>query len=186
MVQFAMAGLIGAAEVLVLERKSGALRRLLTTAISRLEIILGHYLAMLVMIFVQLAILVAFGQIALDVPYLHAPLATLLMMAVTPLWAASLGLLIGIFGKTEDQVIILALVTMLALSALGGAWFPLDVAGKAFRTVGRLTPVAWAIDGFENVVIRGLGLESVLLPAAILLGFTAVFMAVAVWHFQFE
>jgi len=67
MVQFAIAGLIGAASILVLERKSRALRRLLTTAVSRTEIILGHYLAMFVMIMVQFVILAAFGEL-LGVP----------------------------------------------------------------------------------------------------------------------
>lgn len=186
MVQFAMAGLIGAAEILVLERKSGALRRLLTTPISRFGIILGHYLAMFVLIFAQLTILVVFGQLALDVDYVQEPLATLLMMLITALWAASLGLLIGTFSKNEDQVAMFAIVTMLFLAAMGGAWFPLEFSGQTFQAIGHLTPTAWAIDGFENIVIRQLGFSSVLLPATILLAYTAVFFGIAVWRFKFE
>jgi len=90
MVQFAIAGLIGAASILVLERKSRTLRRLLTTAISPTEIILGHYLAMFVMIMVQFVILVAFGEL-LGVPYHREPLAILLVMAATAAWTAALG-----------------------------------------------------------------------------------------------
>jgi len=186
MVQFAMAGIIGAATILVLERKSGALRRLLTTPISRLEIILGHFLAMLAVILGQLALLIVFGQLALGVDYMRVPLASLLMMAVTALWVATLGLLIGTFSKTDDQVVMFSIVTMLALSALGGAWFPLEFAGQAFQTLGHLTPAAWAIDGFENLVVRGLGFRSVVVPAAILLGYAAVFFGIAVWRFKFE
>jgi ABC-2 type transport system permease protein len=186
MVQFAIAGIIGAATILVLERKSGALRRLLTTAISRIEIILGHYLAMFAIIFGQLTILVVFGQLALDVEYTREPLATLLMMVVTALWAASLGLLIGTFSKTDDQVAMFSIVTMMVLSAMGGAWFPLEFSGQAFQTIGHLTPAAWAIDGFENIVVRRLGFNSVLLPAAILLAYAAAFFGIAVWRFKFE
>jgi ABC-2 type transport system permease protein len=47
-------------------------------------------------------------------------------------------------------------------------------------------PTAWAIDGFENIVVRGLGFSSVLLPAAILLGFAVAFFGVAIWRFRFE
>jgi ABC-2 type transport system permease protein len=186
MVQFAMAGLIGAAEILVLERKSGSLQRLLTTPISRLEIIVGHYLAMYAMVLFQLVILVAFGQIFLDVEYMSAPLATALMIGVTAFWAASLGLLIGTFARTEEQVIIITLILMLVLAGLGGAWMPLEFTSEAFQTVGHLTPTAWAIDGFENIVVRGQGLASVWLPALVTLGFGLAFFALAAWRFEFE
>jgi ABC-2 type transport system permease protein len=186
MVQFAMAGLIGAAEILVLERKSRALQRLLTTAISRLEIILGHYLAMFVMILTQFALLVVFGQLVLQVNYLREPVATLLVMVTTALWTASLGLLVGTLAKTEDQVIIFCLIPMFILAGMGGVWMPLEFTGKAFQTIGHLLPTAWAMDGFENVVIRGLGLEAVLLPVGIMLAYALGLFALAMWRFRFE
>lgn len=186
MVQFAMAGLMGAAEIIMLEKKNKTLQRLLTTAIRRWEIILGHFLAMFVLVLAQLLILVLFGQLVLGVEYFGAPAATLFMVLTTALWAASLGLLIGVVAKTEEQVIIMALMLMLILSGLGGAWMPLEFTSEAFQTVGHLTPTAWAIDGFENIVVRGLGLDSVLVPGAILLGFAAVLFGVAVWRFRYE
>jgi ABC-2 type transport system permease protein len=186
MVQFAMAGLMGAAAIIVAERKTGTMLRLLTTPITRIEIVLGHFLAMFIMILVQLTVLILFGQLLLGVGYLRVPLATLLMLLTTAFWAASLGLLIGIFARTEEQVIIFALMVMLLLSGLGGAWMPLEFTGTTFQTVGHLLPTAWAIDGFENIVVRGLGLDSVLLPAAIVFGFAIVFFAAAIWRFRFE
>jgi len=186
MVQFAIAGLIGAATMLVTERKSRALRRLLTTPISRAEILLGHYLAMFVLILIQLAVMVAFGQLALRVPYLRQPVAVLLVMATTALWTAALGLLIGALAKSEEQVVLFSLVPMFVLSGMGGAWVPLEYTGKAFQTIGHLLPTAWAMDGFENIVIRGLGLESVLLPAGIMLGYAIVLFALAAWRFRLE
>jgi ABC-2 type transport system permease protein len=186
MVQFAMAGLMGAAAIIVAERKSGAMRRLLTTSVTRFEIILGHFLAMFALILVQLTLLILFGQLLLGVGYLRVPLATLLMLLTTAFWSASLGLLIGIFARTEEQVIIFTIILMLLLSGLGGAWMPLELTGKAFQTVGHLLPTAWAVDGFENIVVRGLGLNSVLLPATIVLGFAIVFFGAAIWRFRFE
>jgi ABC-2 type transport system permease protein len=186
MVQFAIAGLIGAASILVQERKTRALRRLLTTAISRGEIILGHYLAMFVLILAQLAVLVAFGQLLLKVPYLREPVATLLVMVTTALWTAALGLLIGALAKREEQVILFSLVPMFVLSGMGGAWVPLEFTGKTFQAIGHLLPSAWAMDGFENIVIRGLGLESVLLPAGIMLAYAVGLCALAAWRFRYE
>ena len=69
---------------------------------------------------------------------------------------------------------------------MGGAWVPLEFTSETFQTIGHLMPTAWAMDGFENIVIRGLGLESVLLPAAIMLAYAVVLFALAVWRFSFE
>jgi ABC-2 type transport system permease protein len=75
---------------------------------------------------------------------------------------------------------------MFLFAALGGAWFPLEIAGNTFATVGHVMPTAWAMDGFQNIVVRGLGLGSVLLPAGLLLAYAAAFFSLAVWRFRFE
>jgi ABC-2 type transport system permease protein len=141
---------------------------------------------MFVMILVQLVVLVLFGQIFLDVGYFRLPFATLLMILVTALWSASLGLLIGIAAKTDEQVVIFSILVMLVLAGLGGAWMSLEFTSQTFQTIGHFTPTAWAIDGFENIVVRGLDLESVWLPAIILLAYTIAFLAIGVWRFRFE
>lgn len=186
LIQFAVFGLNTSAMVLVLERKSRTLQRLLTTPITRAEVIAGHVLAMFVLAFLQQAILVVLGQLAFGVDYMRDSLATLLVMMTLALWTASLGLLIGAVSKGEEQVIMWSLVAMFVFSAMGGAWFPLDVTGRAFATIGHLTPTAWAMDGFQNIVLRGLGLSSVLLPAGILLAYAGAFFGLAVWRFRFE
>jgi ABC-2 type transport system permease protein len=185
-VQFAIFGLITSAMILVLERQAGALKRLLTTPTSRVAVIGGHVLAMFLVVFGQVLLLVVVGQLLFGVDYMRAPLATLLMATILAFWAASLGLFIGSISKSQEQVITLSLIAMFLFAALGGAWFPLEVAGEAFATVGHIMPTAWAMDGFQNIVVRGLGLASVLLPAGILLAYGLVFFGLAVWQFGFE
>jgi ABC-2 type transport system permease protein len=186
LVQFSVFSLITSAMVLVLERKNRVLERLLTTPITHSQVIAGHMLAMFLIGFLQQLLLVMLGQFLFGVNYFHSPFGTLLLMVALALWVASLGLLIGATTRVEEQVILKSLVAMFAFSALGGAWFPLDIAGKTFAAFGHLTPTAWAMDGFQNIVLRGLGLQSVLLPAGLLLVYTVGFFLVAVWRFKFE
>jgi hypothetical protein len=42
------------------------------------------------------------------------------------------------------------------------------------------------MDGFQNIIVRGLGLASVVLPAMVLLGFAGLFFGLAIWRFKFE
>jgi len=99
---------------------------------------------------------------------------------------ACLGLFIGAISRREEQVIMWALVAMFVFSGLGGAWFPLEFAGKTFAAIGHLTPTAWAMDGFQNIILRGLGFGSVLAPAGVLTLYAALFFGLALWRFRFE
>jgi ABC-2 type transport system permease protein len=182
MLQFAIAGLLTSAQVIVTERKSRTLQRLLTTAARRLDILLGHYLAIFSLIFTQFLVLMAFGQFILGVNYLRVPEATLLVAFCAASCISALGLLIGVLARNEEQAVTFSLIPMFLLSGLGGAWVPLEVTGETFATIGHVSPVAWAMDGFKNISIRGLGLHSVLLPAAALAGYAIIFFALAVWR----
>ncbi len=185
-VQFTIFGLTSAAMVMVAERKNRAMARLLTTPMTKTELIGGHILGMFIVFFAQQVLLVVFGQFVLKVDYLRQPVATLLVMASLSLWVATLGLLISALVKKEEQVVLFAMVGMFLFSALGGSWFSLEMVGKTFATIGHLTPAAWAIDGFQNIIIRGLGFQSVLLPAGIILAYALAFFGIAIWKFRYE
>ncbi len=183
MAQFAIAGLIGAAEIIVQERKSGALKRLKTTAVSRVEILAGHWLAMFVMILIQFIVLITFGQIFLQLDFMRAPLATLLLAFACCAFVASLGLLIGVLAKMPEHTAIFALIPMFLFSGLGGAWMPLELLSETVRTVAKFTPVAWIMTGYRDILLRGAGLPEVTIPILILLGFSALFAIPAVLVF---
>ena len=127
-----------------------------------------------------------FAAIFLKVGYFDAPFATILVTLTTAFFVASMGMLIGTLAKKEEQVIMFSLIPMFILSGLGGDWVPLEFTSPAFQTIGHFTPVAWAMDGFQNIIMRGMGLESVLLPAVVLLGFSAACFGIAVWRFEYE
>ncbi len=185
-VQFAIFGLITSAMIVVVERRSGAMRRLLTTSASPATIVGGHFAAMLLIVLAQEAILVACGQLAFGVDYMRSAGASALVLVALGTWAASLGLLIGALARKEQQVVGFSLAAMFIFAALGGAWFPLDTAGSTFARVGHLLPSAWAMTGLQNVVLRGQGISSVLLPVGVLFAWAAGFFALAAWRFRWE
>lgn len=186
MVQFTMFGLMTMAMVLVLERKSRTLQRLLTTSLRRWEIVTGHMLAMFVVVLVQQVVLVLAGQFFFGVDYLREPLATFLVMLALALWISCLGLLISAISSSEQQVAMWSLVAMFVFSTLGGVWFSLEYTGPVFSTIGHFTPAAWAMDGFQNIVLRGLGFSSVLLPVAMLVVYALFFFGLSLWRLKFE
>lgn len=184
LVQFAIMGLVASGQILVQERKTRTLQRLMSTAMRPWEIVAGHTLAMFAVVFAQIALLVVFGQLALSVDYLRAPLGTLLVSVALSLWVAAMGLLIGTVVKDDSQVVLFALMAMFIFSALGGTWFPLEVASGAFAAIGKAMPSAWAMTGYQNILMRGLGLESAWMPTLVLLAYALGFFVLAVWRFR--
>lgn len=184
LVQFAIMGLVSSGQILVQERKLRTLQRMASTSMHSWEIIAGHTLAMFGVVFLQIALLVVFGQLALSVDYLRAPLGTLLVSVALSLWVAAMGMLIGTLVKDDSQVVLFALMAMFLFSALGGTWFPLEVSSGAFATIGKTMPSAWAMTGYQNILMRGLGLESAWMPTLILLAYALGFFVLAVWRFR--
>jgi ABC-2 type transport system permease protein len=186
MAQFAIAGLISAAMVLVIERKTRVLARMLTTTTTRLQILAGHFLTMFLMILTQFLVLTLFGDLLLGLSYYAHPWATLLMIGATALFSASLGMLIATLAKVEEHVIIFTMIPMFVLSALGGAWMALEFMPQAMQTIGHFTPIAWVMDGFKGILLRGWGLNEVLKPAGVLFIFAAACLGFSLWKFKFE
>ncbi|MCX6085919.1 MAG: ABC transporter permease [Caldiserica bacterium] len=184
MLQFSIAGLISAAGIVVEERKSRTLARLMTTRLSRSGILLGHYLAMFVQVFAQLSMLILFAALVLRVQYVHAPFATLLVTVCASAFVAATGLLIGVASRSEEQAIALSLILMFVLAGLGGAWVPLQFTGAAFQRVARATPGALIVDAYENIVQRGLGVPSVLWSCVLLLACAIALVTLAALRFQ--
>lgn len=182
LVQFVVIGLMSSANIIVLERKSRTLQRLISTSMKRIEVVTGHFLAMTVLVLLQESLLILFGALVLKVPYFTHPIATASIALYFALWSASLGLLIGMFARSEEQAILFSLLAMFLFTGMGGAWFPLEFTGKTFSTIAHFFPTAWAIDAFQNIVQQGLGFSSVLLPALVLLGYTLIFFGLAVWR----
>jgi ABC-2 type transport system permease protein len=180
MAQFAIAGLMGAAEIVIQERKSGALDRILSTAVPKFSVLIGHWLAMFAMIFMQFIVLVIFGQLFLRLDFFAAPLATLVLSAASCAFVASLGLLIGILAKMPEQSAVYALIPMFVFSGLGGAWVPLDILGEQVQKVSRFTPVYWIMTGFRDILLRGAHLGDIGMAIAALLGFSVLFFIPAV------
>jgi len=184
LVMFAIFGLVTSGQILVQERKTRTLQRMMTTSMHAWQIVAGHMLAMFAVVFIQEALLVVFGQLVLGVNYLRAPLSILLVSIALGLWIAATGLLIGVLANNDSQVVLFSLMAMFIFSAMGGTWFPLETSSGAFATIGKQLPSAWAMSGYQNILIRGLGLESAWLPALALLAYTLGFFVLAVWRFR--
>jgi ABC-2 type transport system permease protein len=93
-------------------------------------------------------------------------------------------MLMGSALRTEQQSIGLGIFIGLGAAALGGCMVPLEFFTPTMQTIAHITPHAWAIDGYAELVRRQGTLVDVLPYVAILLGYAAVLFVLASWRLR--
>jgi ABC-2 type transport system permease protein len=184
LVNFILFSLVTAGVALIVERGNGTLQRLMTTQVRRWELIAGKAAGMFILTFIQQILLLGVGQIFFGVDYLRDPAALLLMMIALSLVASTLGLLLAAVLKSEQALIATSVIVSMGVSALSGAWFPLEITGDVFQFVGHLLPTAWILDGLRGIVVRGFDVSDVLPALGVSVAWAAGFFIVAVWRFR--
>jgi ABC-2 type transport system permease protein len=184
MVNFIMFSLTTAGAALILERRNGTLQRLMTTHVRRWELIAGKAAGMFLLTFVQQTLLIGVGQVFFGVDYLRDPAALLVTMVALSLVASTLGLLLASLLKSEQALIATTVIVSMAISALSGAWFPLEITGAAFQFVGHLLPTAWILDALRGIIVRGFDVADVMPAFAVSVVWAAAFFALAGWRFR--
>ena len=102
------------------------------------------------------------------------------------LFTATFGLFIASIGTTPEATRRLATFATLIMVMLGGAWVPAFIFPQWLQTASLVMPTRWAVDGLDAMTWRGLPLAAAWPPMAVLLGFSLLFGALALWKFRRE
>lgn len=171
-----LTGLSGAV-ALVETRRFGVSRRMLSTPTSARTVIVGETLGRFAIALVQGAIIVLGSLLLFSVNW-GDPLAAALLLVAIALVGAGAGMLLGSLVHSDQQAGALSLLLGLALAALGGCMVPLEVFPPVMKTVAHVTPQAWGIDAYGELIRHGGNIGDVLVELAILLGYAAALLAI--------
>ncbi len=183
-VNFVLFSTLSAGVALIMERRSGTLQRLLTTRASRGELIAGKVLGMFILTFVQQVLLVGIGALAFGVGYFNAPLALVLVMLSLSALVSCLGLLLATLFGSEQALVAASVLLSMAWAALSGGWFPLEITGPTFSTIGHILPTAWTLDALRGIIMKGYSLVQVLPAVGYAFAWAAGLFAIGVWRFR--
>lgn len=164
------------------EKLNGTFRRLLSSPTSRAEIVAGKLLAVMGIGLIQVLLMFLVGVMLFDLNLGEDPLAFLFLTITLVLTAASLGLAVS-SGPLKES----GMGAPLIISALlGGCMFPLDLMPNFLRVLSYIIPHSWALQGYQNLMVRGMGLQDILPQIGALLGFSLIFFLFTLWQFRFD
>ena len=166
------------------ERRKGQLERIYLSPATFSSIIGGKWLGRIIIGMFQIFILFVLGKFLFGIylgPSLPALFLTSLFFCAT---IAGMSMLFGSIIKKEEILIVFNILFANLLAALGGCWWPIELVPKGMKTAGMIFPTGWIMDAYNKLIFFGYGLESVLLNMAVLAGFTALFLFLAIKFFK--
>ncbi|OGB27501.1 MAG: ABC transporter permease [Burkholderiales bacterium RIFCSPLOWO2_02_FULL_57_36] len=171
----------------ITERRDGSLQRLRTQRVPFHLILSGKLLPFfavnqvqaVLMVLVGIYIVPLMGGEALTLP--DAPLALWSMSAAVSLAAVCWALLIASIARTSEQATIVGGVGNILMGAIGGVMVPKFIMPAFMQTLAAVSPMAWALDGFHMIMLRGGGIADIWPYAGALLSLAVACLTIAIW-----
>lgn len=185
-VMFAMFTVLSAAGGILEEKERGTFKRLLISPIPRWSLLGGKLMAQFLTGVGQIALMFLFGALVFHVN-LGSSFLGLLLVTLATCWATtSLGILLVAVIRSRKQIHPITTLIILGSSAIGGSWYPLFMMPKAVQQVARVTLVAWAMEGYNRLMILGGSLADVWVDIGVLALYGAICFGVGLRLFRFK
>ena len=112
------------------------------------------------------------------------PLLLLPVIICTSLAATSLGLLVATIVRSESQVSAYANLVVITFGLISGSMFPRDWLPDVMKSVSLVTPHAWALTAYEQILsAHDPNVGIVLQCCAALVGFAMLYFAIGTVRF---
>jgi ABC-2 type transport system permease protein len=171
---------------LVVERDQGLLRRLASSPMSGAQLLTGKALSRFLIAAIEIVYFLVAGAFLFKMSWGNNHAALVMVLFAYAVAAAGLGMLMGSLGKSPDQAAGLGVLCALVMSALGGAWWPIEIVPSGIRWMAFVFPTGWAMDGMLKAMSLGQTVSSLALNWFILLLYGVVSIVVASRIFRFS
>jgi ABC-type multidrug transport system permease subunit len=178
--------LIFGGATLSMERQTGVIRRLAVHSIAPGVLVAGKIFGLVLLGVVQFVVFLAAGQFLFGVK-LGASLPGVVFILTIYSWvSASLGVLVGSVVKSKDKVVGLCVMVSLMMAAIGGCWWPLELAPASLQFAAHCLPTGWAMTGLHQLISFGGGLPDAgrAILVLSLFGLAANYLAARFFRFE--
>jgi ABC-2 type transport system permease protein len=168
---------------LILTRQLGISKRMLSTPTPIGSIVLGESLGRFGTGLLQGVYIMALTLVIFQVNW-GDPLGSILILAALSAVGAGAGMLMGSVFSNDQQAAGIGVVLSLGLAALGGAMLPVELFSPTMQRIAHITPHAWALDGYAELVRRGGNTFDILPELGVLFAYAVVLLALASWRLR--
>jgi ABC-2 type transport system permease protein len=169
---------------IVREKEIGTIEQLNVTPIRKWQFILGKQLPFWFISLFLLALGLAVGKLAFDIP-MEGSLLLLFAFAAVYTWVMlGLGFLLSTFADTQQQAMFLAWFILVIFILLSGLFSPIDNMPDWARTLTLFNPVRYFIEVVRMVLLKGSGLAAISTQFMVTAVFAAGINVLAVMNYR--
>jgi ABC-2 type transport system permease protein len=162
---------------IVRERRDGTMELFRVSPISAFETLLGKYISYFIFAAVITTILSLITVYGLGVPMLGGWLAYGLSLAVLVFTSLGLGFLISLIATTDTEAVQYSMIALLTSVFFSGALISLNSLWLPVRTLSWLLPATYGVQLLQNIMLRGLSFNPILLGGLLAIGLFLFFIA---------
>lgn len=185
-IQFLLFAMIDLGIGILLERQRGLWKRLRSAPVSRLTLLGGKAVSGTLIALMSLGVSFGFAMVVFGVRIQGSVAGFVAVAIACALMASNFGLLIAAIGRTPGGTRGVAILAVLMMVMLGGAWVPMFIFPAWLQRLTIVIPARWAVDGLDAMTWRGLGAANAVVPVAVLVGFAVLFGVAAAARFRWE
>ncbi len=174
---------------LIKERQEGTFARLMSMPVSYVTLLLGKLAAYVLVCFIQFSLIVLIGKLLLPVMGTStldlgsSPAAVVVIVLSATLAATGYGVALGTIARTYEQASMFGPISVVIAAALGGIMVPVFAMPKIMQSISAFSPLAWGLNSFLEIFVRGGDLMSVAFEVSLLLLFFIAAMLVSWIYF---
>jgi len=176
---------------LIKERHDQTLLRLLTMPVSYITLIIGKVIAYVLVCLIQFGLILLIGKFLLPLlgsPMLKMgsdPIAVIIIAISAILAATGYGILLGTVARTYEQASMFGPISIVIAAAIGGIMVPVYAMPKIMQEISVVSPLAWGLDAFLDIFVRGGNITTVLREVFLLISFFIITMLIS-WVYFFR
>lgn len=160
---------------MIRERDEGSALRLMLIPHAAGKVAFGRILFYIMLCMLQFVLMLMIGifilpHIGLSALHLGTqPWALLPMAIVIAFTATAYGFFVGSVFHTANQAMSVGAISIVLVSAIGGVWVPVEILPKVMQYIAMVSPLHWALEGINNIMLRDAGFPGIIRPGLILI-----------------
>jgi len=168
----------------VREREKRTLEQLLVTPMSRSSFIIGKLIPYIVIALIDFYFILLMGWLFFDLPKPSSHGLLFLLALVYVAVMISLGLLISLVSKTQQQAMFIAIFIIVPSILLSGFIFPLEAIPTSIRPICYAIPFTYFVDIIRGLLIKQTHFVDLLSSYLALLAFVLLFVSLSIYKFR--
>ncbi len=172
------------ATAVVRERERGTIEQLIVTPIRSWELIVGKILPYVILAFVDVVEVLIIGHWWFKVPVRGDLGLILLLSGLFVLSSLGIGLLASTIANTQQEAMLIVMMTMLPSIFLSGFFFPIDAMPKFLQIVSYAVPLRYYLVIIRALLLKGVGADALKNEIVALTIFAVVILGIAAARFR--